>query len=497
VPVQQADRSREIALVRLTGALVVGFAIIRLGVFAWSNWLFEAASAETGEHGGFDDYERRNELFSLLDVSNTINLGAQIAGAAALAMVTAMLAWRSRRLRVPAGLAALGYATMVATWLRVFSSRFFEPTNDPSSAALWGRLGATGEIAAWLATMGIVVIMVRALPDARRRKIVLGCVALGAFVIALHAWDRFLPGDAGTLSWWATRVPLLGVRISTLLSFIGSLGVGLGSWLSAVPRSEDEANGLDRAAARGLELARAAVWWRAGLGVLSVVLVVLGMMAMQRAQQAALFGGPSSSVTPWTLAAAPWLSYLEIGLGLLLAVGLGACVLQRRSTRAAVLVGVGAIAILSATIGSFGLAVTLHDALRSLEGGRQVFGWSLSDDGGFDRHAKLTLALDPMLRWIGLGGTACTLAGLAAVLRDTTGASPKRAVRFLIVAGVLTIGWLHGRDALAHLGAGVLLLIPVVLGAAIWMLLDLTTFLGEVAEALAPRPEPSSPVEPS
>lgn len=54
---------------------------------------------------------------------------------------------------------------------------------------------------------------------------------------------------------------------------------------------------------------------------------------------------------------------------------------------------------------------------------------------------------------------------------------------------VVTAGWLYGREGLDALGSVVLLLAPLVLGAAIWMLLDLTTFLGEVAEALDGEPE--------
>ena len=473
--------------IRLAGALIVGFALVDLATNAWFIALVERIQQlddlDALPVDGADPYELREQAFRWLGLAGGASLGTALFGGWAVALTLVAAAWAASR-RVPVAIAALGFAASTCSSLRMLAFQLQEPPHEPGSLSSWYQVAAAGHVVATGAVAALVLSRTRGRP---RRSLALAGVAVAALSELPRLYGSFLGPDGTPPSWWSE--PVLGLRLPGWASLLGALGLGVALWLASRPtddQASDEAACFDTTAARGLRLARAAVWWRVALAVGSAALAIAGTMAMRRAQQAAFFGGGTGSTSaPWTLKAAPWLGYVEIGLGVLMVVGLSAVVVQRRSRAAAVLGGLGALALLATSMGSFALNQVLHESVIRVD---SLYGFDLR------RYAELTVELDPLLRGSGLLGLGCTLGGLLLLVRVIGGASPVRAIRFLTLAGLLTAGWLYGREGLDALGSGVLLLAPVVLGVAIWMLLDLTTFLREVAEALDGEPG-SMPVE--
>lgn len=451
---------RALPWIRLAGAIALGFCIVDVASSVWFGRLLTRVMHDL-------------RASRLLDAVGSAGLGITIAWGWSIAVTLCMVARHSPRLRLPAGLAALGLLMSTASSLAVLAAHFQEGPGAFEGLTGWFQATAIGCAVAWGALLALVLVHTR---DRPRRGLVLACMAVGATWAFVRLYGTFVVSSESPPSWWFE--PVLGPTVATWLSLAGSLGLSLGVWLAAAPTPSD-APRFDALAAAGLRTARAALWWRVGLAVGAVVLSIAGLMAVQRASRSAFLGGGSSSSTPWTLKLAPWIGHVEVVLGVLMVLGLLAAVLQRRSAVAAALAGVGGVLLVAATMGSFALNERLHVAVHQMS----------SSHGGFgghelQRYAELTAELDPTLRWLGLAGMVSVLAGLIVLARRIGLATPTRAYRFLALAALFTLGWLYGREALAELGTGVLLLAPVALGAAIWMLLDLTTFLGEVAQRL-------------
>lgn len=467
---------RAVPWIRLAGAIALVLCIVDVASSVWVGRLLtrvmhDPLAIEAAFEAGIDPFEGQERDRLLLDAIGLAGLGITIAWGWSIAVTLCMVARHSLRLRLPAGLAALGLLMSTVSSLAVLAEHFRDGPDAFAGLTGWYQAAAIGCAVAWGALLALVLVHTRERP---RRGLALACMVVGATWTLVHLYGTFIVSRESPPSWWFE--PVLGPTVATWLSLVGSLGLSLGVWLAAAPTPND-APRFDALAAAGLRTARAALWWRVGLAVGAVVLSIAGLMAVQRANRSAFLGGGSS--TPWTLKLAPWIGYVEVVLGVLMVLGLLAAVLQRRSAVAAALAGVGSVLLVAATMGSFALNARLHVAVHQASSSHGGFGGS-----ELRRYAELTAEIDPTLRWLGLAGMVLVLAGLVVLARRVGLATPTRAYRFLALAALFTLAWLYGREALAELGTGVLLLAPVALGAAIWMLLDLTTFLGEVAQRL-------------
>lgn len=481
MPEAEAATDHGVPWIRLAGALLIGFALVELAEQATVAMLLaRAKQAELAISSGsidisFEAFERRDEAYHLLDLSSTSNLGTAIAGGWCTALVLVVAAWRATRPRALVGLAALAFASSTSYALHLFARRFFSegPPVEPSHA--WHATYVVADLVAVGLGTALVVLRSRGLP---RRNVALACVLVAAAAALLRFGVSPLAYGGEPPSWW--RAPVLGLGLFSWTGLVVAVGLGAGLWLATSPTSDAHHRSFDRAAARGLRWARTAVWWRVGLAVGGAAFLLFGAAAQRRAQQQAIFVGGSDSTpssSSWMLDLASWLGLAEIALGMLLVVGLGATVLQRRSLLAAMLTGIGALILLAGAMGSLALDRAVHDALQSNTMGTIWGGGDVRD------QARLALEHESTIRVLGLLGLGTTLAGLV-VLARTLGRTPKRAVRFFLLALLFAAVWQWGREPLAELGMVLLLLAPVVLAAAVWMLLDLVTFLGEVAEAL-------------
>jgi hypothetical protein len=478
-----ADADAGAPWLRLSGALLLGFGILALVADVSFMALIERAQ-QTQDSFDPDAYERREQAYRLLDIMSTANLCGLLVGGWSVAIAFAAFAASAPRLRALAGLTALAYAASSAYWLRwLILELSGEHIDDPNAFEAWLLTSEIGQLAA---TAGAAAILVLRTRSARRRNPALAGAAVGLAVALVRLLVPLTSGEQMP-SWWLE--PLLGLRTSGWVLLAGTLGLGTALWLAADPDGDAPRRRFDAVAARALRLARAVVWWRLVLALGSVVLVIAAASAARRAQHSLMIGGSAPPQSTWIVELVPWLGLVELGLGVLMIVALGATVLQQRSRLAAALVAAGTLVLLAVAFGSYALDMALFEAAR---GNMPGVGW-----GGTDARTYTELAAEtqPTFRWLGLLGLGTTLGGLVVLARITGHGSPTRAVRLLVIAIVITAGWLHGREALEDLGMIVLLLAPLLLGAAVWMLLDLVTFLREVAEGLDAEspPDPSPP----
>lgn len=475
-----ADGDSGAPWIRLAGALLLGFGVLGLLADVSFMALIERAQA-TGESFDPDAYERREQAYRLLDIMSMANLCALVLGSWSVAIAFAFVVAGAPRLRVLAGLTAIAYAASSAYWLRWVTFELAgETTNDPAAFEGWLLTSEVGQLAATAGAAAIVVLRTR---SARRRNPAFAGAAVGLAAALLRLLVVPLTDGEPPSSWWIE--PVLGLRTSAWVLLAGTVGLGVALWLAADPDGHAPPRRFDVAAARALRLARAVVWWRLLLALGSVVLLIAAASAARRAQHSAMIGGSAPPPSTWMIELAPWLGLVELSLGVLMIVAIGATVLQQRSRLAAALTGAGALVLLAVALGSYALDMALFEAAR---GNLPGFGWGGSD---VRTIAELAAETQPTVRWLGILGLGTTLGGLVVLARITGRGSPLRALRMLAIAIVITAGWLHGREALDDLGMFVLLLAPLILGAAVWMLLDLVTFLREVADGLDPEPPAS------
>jgi hypothetical protein len=469
--------------VRLAGAILLGFLVAELAIDISFATLFEHVQAADRAES-FIDFERRDRAYRLLDLTSTASLCAVLFVGWCMAAVLAGIARSAPRLRPLAALGALAFVGSTVYWLGFLVLGFAGGPNEAQLASLdsWRHAAELALLVAWGSTAALVLLRTRGGPRFTPALVGAG-VALAASLT--HLFVSPLVSGEHPPSWWTE--PVLGLSGASWVHATGAVGLGLGLWVAADPTRDVPDRRFDAAAARALRLARTVVWWRLGIAVGVVVLTIAATAAARKAQQHAMFGTGSggSSDFSWMLELAPWLGMLELALAVLMIVALGTVVLQRRSRLATALVGVGTVLLLLVTLVSYSLDVRLYEALL---GNFPGFGWG---GGDVREYVELAAEMQPTLRWLGLLGMGTTLAGLVVLVRTIGRGSPKRAIRMLVIATSFTAAWLHGREVLGELGMTLLLLAPLILGAAVWMLLDLVTFLREVADGLDPEPPAS------
>ncbi|MCA9704287.1 MAG: hypothetical protein KDK70_00360 [Myxococcales bacterium] len=461
---------------RLIGVMVLGLALVGLllnvGLDAVSKDIERELELGLLDSEGF---VRRLRLLSLA------SLGHDVVGDGIIVLLLLGAArGRPGRSRLAVGLAVAGKLLTMVALGRVFAENVAPQPAGFDSLHPWLLAAGLGRLSFAAAVAGLVLGFAR-VPS--RRPGALGAAGAGLLATLL----LLLPALGVGGPWWQERIAHVSVPV--WIDLLGSLGVATALWLATHPDGDAEA--FDRAVAWGLRKARVLVGLRVGLVLAVVFLALTGAITLRRTASLSLFAvGSTSHGLPWTLTIAPWLTYVEVAVGGLLVTALAAGALQRRSVTGAVLAALGALVLWVGVAASVGLGGLLHAAIHS--GGLGGVGSALR------HYATLTQQLDPTLRGLGLVGLAGVLLGLMAVAR-TTGHPwpPRRAIRLLGLATAFTAAWLFGREALAELGTGLLLVLPVVLGAAVWALLDLTTFLGEVADGLEGRPAAADDQSPS
>lgn len=455
---------------RWIGIGMAGIAMIGAVMGAWFG-----VTVEPLQNPDSDSLLDHEAIFRQLSMVSAASLGHDIVGDGAIAVLLIGVARRATAgPRLAASIAAVAKAVLVAALVVVFADNIDPQPSEPGSTDHWYLASAFARVGFAVALAGLLYGYTRAQPR-RAAALAAASVGLGAAMVLLYATLDLEGGDLSP-SVWRERFAHIGVL--GWLDLLGNLSLAAALWLATGPEDDTDRAALDQSAAVGLRWARRAIWLRVLLASTSVGLVVAGNVALQRVASQAMFGSsPAPAQLPWTLRAAPWLGHGEAILGGLVVVGLAGAVVQSRSRLGAGLVGLGVLLLMGSAAISFGLNTALHTTLGTTS--------SLTSLGSSMRDfAKVTEQIDPTLRGLGVGGLVCTLLGLMSVAKTIGQPRPRRAVRFMIIAAVFTAGWLYGREALGGLGAGVLLLAPVVLGAAIWALLDLTTYLREVAAAL-------------
>ncbi len=453
--------------------LLIGFGLLDTAAWTYVHSLVEQArqGMDTTAAWDFEADEVRERLFEHIGFGGLVSSALGIVGGLAIAVAWWRAGGQDRRLRLwtfVAGGASLG--TLVAALPRLVDAVARDGSDEPVDFAALYQLAATFGLVAWAGAVGWVHAFAR---GRRHGRLALGLAIGGGIELVPLLYTTFVIGDGTPPAWWhdswAGLAPWAWARL------LGALSLGAGIYLAA---ADDDPASHERItqASRGLSLARALVFGRVGLGLLTMALLLTNRLG-QRGHSP--FDAPPEPGVAVRLV--PWVGYLSAFLGVALAVGLATVVVQRRSRIAAALVGAGAVAMVLAAAVSLGQTSLLHKVVAA-DGART---WGLADD------LKTIAYYDGYAYWAGVGGTIVALVGLVVLAQRTKGgASTLRAARFIALALAFVAIWTKGQEWLADVGSGFILLIPVVLFGAVWMLLDLTAFLGEVSYALQREAEP-------
>lgn len=446
--------------------VVVGLVDLALDVYAqpllllvWSGSL-EAFEAMHGQDGP--------SVHDRLHLANLTTTWLVLATSPAFVVAWVRAGGAERHLRPWAWLAAIATVVALAPWVENVADtiRPAVATEPPMMLGGW-TLGGSACAVAVGAALGWVHAFTKGAPG---RRIAIGLTAAGMLTALPVLVNVFVFAGGVAPSWWTTPWgPLLP---GTWLRAAGTLALAAGLWRAASPAAADEGASA-RLAAAGLRLARIVVFSRVAAAVLGVVLAIYAALEARSVDPMSASRRDRSFIVELV----PWLGYLEGVLAMALVVAIGTACLQRRSRLAAALVGVSVLLGLVASSGSLAFATLVHEVIAGTE--HHGFGWALHD----------LQDLDPILRWIGLASIVIALAGLC-VLADALKrpAAITRALRFMALAIAFVLAWLHGRDFMTSIDSVGILLVPVMLFALVWMLLDLTTAFAEVAEGLEAEP---------
>ncbi|MCH9688103.1 MAG: hypothetical protein K0V04_42120 [Deltaproteobacteria bacterium] len=450
---------------RLLAVVLIGYAVVSVGLSAAVGVVSEPLRDTTPT--SFVEHEQTIRWMSQLSASN---LGHAIVGEC---VVVALLVAMARRLPSKLALVAVLAAASggVTAWgLGTFSLESLTPYREASGFDAWYETISISRVV-FAASVGGLAI---AQTSGQRRRAVTTAAGIALLAAAVLLHPAFMSaGNSAQL--WSETVAHVSLYVWTDL--LMTVGLATAAWLAVRSTDDDDARALDAVAASGLRWGRTMVWWRAGLAVVTASMMVAGAFAAQKAASGAMFGGrPMSPGLPWTLQLVPWLGYVEALLGGSMVVGLAAAIVQSRSRLGAGLVAFGTLLLLGSFALAAGLNTILHGAIAS--------GHATNIASQMLEHRELTQALDTSMRGMGLTGLACVLFGLLAIAGVIGHPPAKRAIRFMVICGLFAAVATFGLKMLAGLGMGLLLLVPIVLGTAVWALMDLTTFLALTADAL-------------
>ena len=471
--VDSSSRDRAAAAAAVVAVLVIGFGLLDSVVWSYLHGLLERVQQPVDLGLDFDPeaYEFREHLHEHLGFTTLVAAALTVAGGLAIAVAWWRAGGDDRRLRLwtfLAGGACLG--TLVAALPQLVDVVAREPSDEPVDFAAMYQLAATFSLLSWAGAVGWVHAFAR---GRRHGGAALGLAAVGGLAVVPFLYVSFVAAGDPLPQWWSERHGPLPAWAWARLLGLGALGAGI-----ALASADDDPSSHARTsqASRGLALARGLVFGRVGLGLLT-----LGLMLANRLGQRSRSPFEAAPEPGFAVHLVPWVGYASALLGVGIAIGIATVVVQRRSRIGAVLVAAGTIAMVLAAAISLGQTSLLHQIVSA----DRAHTWGLAD------HLKTIAYYDGYAYWSGVGGTVTTLVGLVVVARRTKrGASTLRAVRFIAMALLFVAVWTKGQAWLADVGSGFILLIPVVLFGAVWMLLDLTAFLGEVSYALQREAEP-------
>ncbi len=476
---------------RLLAVIIVAIALVEVAASISFDLAFQALDGPPPDAMGDPEAEWLDPqtIHDRLRLISFASLGHGIMTGLAMVTVLVLVIRRIERRRLAAGSAVVGLLAMcVPVVLLLLTDLDPEPAAEPLGTRVFmlanaGRVLVAGAL--------LVLAQGHAGHGPLRRPaltlmglgVVLSCLPLAIQLFASGSGSGFV--DSTDRPWWYETIA--HVRISGWVELLANLATGVGLWLCNPPDPDEPGSRFDQLAARGLELARTAIVLRVIVAALSVLVVIAGNYTLQKSATALMFSSsPTVIDLPWGLRMAPWLGYVEAALGMMMVLALTTAVLQTRSTLARALVAVGSTLLLASLASSFGLNGMLHAMLLEL-----------TEQSSLDRfaeamrnYAAVNAWLEPAVRGVGLLGLGSVLLGLMRVASRIGRPPPRRPIRLFVIVLAFTGLWLYGRDTvLVGLGAWTLVLVPVILGAAVWALRDLTTYLREVSGALISTPE--------
>lgn len=470
---EPSSRNRAAAAAALLAVAVIGFGLVDAGLSAYLHELLARLEQPPRLDGDFDGdaYELHERLLEHLRLASLVMAATGIAAG----LATAALWWRTggedRRLRLFSFLAAgASLGTIAANLPQLIDAAGPSDSGEPPDYRALYQIASTFAVLAWVGAVGWVHAFAR---QQRRGVIAIGLATAGVLSVLPLLYAVFLVGDGRPPQWW--RDPYGPLTLPAWCQLLGTLALGAGIAVAATSDDPD-AHDRTRQACGGLALARNLVFARVGLGLLTMGLLLADRLGTGRPQRISSRPDPSMAVE-----LVPWVGYLSVLVGIALTVALATVIVQRRSRIAAALVGAGTLAMFVGAVVSLGHNSLLH----------QIVSADASDVWNLRDRLEMMALYDPYVYWLGIGGMTTMLVGLI-VLAATTkrGASTLRAARFIALALAFVAVWTNGQQWLAEVGSGFILLIPVVLFGAIWMLLDLTAFLGEVSYALQRETQP-------
>ncbi|HLT39408.1 MAG TPA: hypothetical protein VK034_24160 [Enhygromyxa sp.] len=452
-----SDEPRALLGARIAGLLILAFALIGLAdhlLFVWLRAVLDGGLELGSKH-----------VHEVLELLSPIHAAMWVLEALAWLVGMLLIA----RAPSPARPAAIATAILAAIEA-VATARFLSmvtPTSDPGAIdrlEIWADIVSLSDVLVWLGGIVTVLLLSRGRAQARPIQLLAALAALGPLLLAVSLADPELlePLRQGALHWTA------------LLSLASQVALGIAFvWASA---GLDERS-LDLASARSLELARALVWIRAGLVVVSVIASAAALQAVQRSRMSSPFDTPSSAADhERVVSLAASLGLLEAALGVGLALALALIGLQHRA-RERLLGAAGGLILFGLGIIGAGLALAQHQALLEPD---SYFHSPLLD------HLQRVQAIDPYLRGASVLGIVLLVVALMRVA-DRTGVAGEvqlRGVRFITIVGAASLLWIFAREGLASLGVGLWVVAVLGLAAAVMALIDLSVLLRRAAAAL-------------